>query len=289
MRRQVVLALVASVVLNFASSAVEADMIRIDFESFPGPDGILGSTDDIPAPDCGPGPFSFCGPLSSEFSSVGLTFSSGTLFQGNFFPGSSPSNHYISSSPPNVTLSVPVFGISIESYSFWTGVLTAFDMLDNVIATDVLENPDEGMSFLAGTLSVSTSQPIRRFTVQAQGGPDLILNLDNLTLNPVPEPSACHDEDGDGEANETDACPNTPHGVKIDQAGCSLQQFCSAIDASTLLGALTCKKSDWKNDQPLMKPSEADCTVAKGARGRFDDRCVPREQGVHSQEPFTVN
>ena len=73
------------------------------------------------------------------------------------------------------------------------------------------------MSFFAGTLSVSTIQPIRRFTVQAQGGPDLIPNLDNLSLNPVPDPSACHDEDGDGEANETDACPNTPRGIEIYQ------------------------------------------------------------------------
>ena len=32
---------------------------------------------------------------------------------------------------------VVFFGISIESDPFWTGVLTAFDSLDNVIATDV--------------------------------------------------------------------------------------------------------------------------------------------------------
>lgn len=83
------------------------------------------------------------------------------------------------------------------------------------------------------------------------------------------------DNDGDGVPNSKDSCPDTPPGVPIDQAGCSLDQFCSAIEAKTLLGKKTCRKSDWKNDEPLMTPREADCKVAKGVSGQADDRCVP--------------
>ena len=181
MRYRIILALVVmSSILAVAIPEIKAD-IAIDFEHFPGPDGILGTADDVPTPNC---PGSLCGPpLTNEFSSIGVTFLGGTLFQGGLFPGSSPSNHYISSTPSDVTLSVPVFGISIESYSYWTAVLTAFDKLNSVIGTAVLTNPNEGVTPLLGTLSVSTNQPIHRFTVVAQSGPDHILNLDNLTLN----------------------------------------------------------------------------------------------------------
>lgn len=84
------------------------------------------------------------------------------------------------------------------------------------------------------------------------------------------------DQDGDGEADATDTCPDTPEGAEVDQAGCSLEQFCTAIDATTPQGVRICKKSDWRNDEPLMNAKEADCWVEKGGRGRADDRCVPR-------------
>jgi hypothetical protein len=84
------------------------------------------------------------------------------------------------------------------------------------------------------------------------------------------------DQDGDGEADATDTCPNTSEGAEVDQAGCSLEQFCTAIDATTTQGARICNKSDWRNDELLMRAKEADCMVAKTGRGRADDRCVPR-------------
>jgi hypothetical protein len=181
MRYRIILGLVVmSSILAVAIPEIKANT-AIDFEHLPGPDGILGTADDVPTPNC---PGSICGPpLTNEFSSIGITFSGGTLFQGGLFPGSSPNNHYISSTPLDVTLSVPVFGISIISYSYWTAVLTAFDELNNVIGTAVLTNPNEGVTPLLGTLSVSTNLPIHRFTAVAQSGPDHILNLDNLTLN----------------------------------------------------------------------------------------------------------
>ena len=156
--------------------------VFIDFERFPGADGILGSTDDIAAPSC-----QICGRLSNEFSSMGVTFSGGTLAQGNLFPVSATNNHYITSTPLDAALSRIVTGISITSYSFWTTTLYALDENNNVIASDTLTNPNAGSSFFLGTLSVSTDRPIRRFTVLAAGCEigkqcDKIVNLDDLSL-----------------------------------------------------------------------------------------------------------
>jgi hypothetical protein len=159
--------------------------VLIDFERFPGPDGIIGTADDIPAPTC---PGGFCGLLSSEFSGTGVTFTGGTLFEGGFFPGSLSTNHFISASPPDAIVSRLVTGISIRSYSFWTATLYALDENNNVIAANTLTNPNAGSAFLLGTLSVSADRPIRRFTVlpagcQIGGGNcPQILNLDDLVL-----------------------------------------------------------------------------------------------------------
>jgi hypothetical protein len=80
------------------------------------------------------------------------------------------------------------------------------------------------------------------------------------------------DGDGDGEEDSTDWCPNT--GVAaVDAAGCSLAQFCAAIDTSTSVGTRTCKASDWRNDEPITTPK--DCAVLKQGRGE-PSVCVPR-------------
>jgi hypothetical protein len=194
--RKLLFSLLTSVLL--ATTSVQADTIAISFEAFPGPDGVLGTIDDVPAPICGGGVISICGPIGSDFSTMGIQFSSGTLFQGSFFPGTTSFNHFISSSPPDATFSFPVYGISILSYSLWSDVLYAFDSSNNVIVTDTLTNPSSGSSFFLGTLSLSIAQPIRRFTVLpsgcsigATGGAcSEILNLDNLALTTAtPEPS----------------------------------------------------------------------------------------------------
>ncbi len=83
------------------------------------------------------------------------------------------------------------------------------------------------------------------------------------------------DTDGDGEDDSTDSCPATPAAQEVDGDGCSLDQFCGLVDASDRTGSRVCKKSDWKNDEPIMKSRDRDCTVDRGDRGREDDRCVP--------------
>jgi hypothetical protein len=75
-----------------------------------------------------------------------------------------------------------------------------------------------------------------------------------------------HDADADGEEDSTDACPDST-GRAVDASGCTIQQFCGAINAATSQGTAWCNAADWRNDEPLGNP--ADCV----ARGRY---CVPR-------------
>jgi hypothetical protein len=175
--------LIASTVASFlfAAAPALAKPVSIDFESFPGPDGVLGTADDLPSYD------GSIIPLSNEFAAIGLNFDRGTLFKGDFYDGD-PDNHFLSSSNPIGRFSVPVFGISIESYSHWTATLSAFDINGDLIDSFVLFHQNDGPFFDRGTLSLSTSQQIYSFRVDADT-PDHILNLDNLVLN-IPAPTA---------------------------------------------------------------------------------------------------
>jgi hypothetical protein len=61
------------------------------------------------------------------------------------------------------------------------------------------------------------------------------------------------DSDGDGEDDATDRCAGTPAGLSVDEAGCSLAQFCASRTA-------TCKRNDWLNDEPgVKKPRDCTC------------------------------
>ena len=79
------------------------------------------------------------------------------------------------------------------------------------------------------------------------------------------------DEDGDGEADPTDACMETGSEVVVDDSGCSLTQFCASIDTSTRIGVRTCRESDWMNDEPLTHAR--DCSI-----DRLSGLCVPGER-----------
>ncbi len=187
------LAVFAGLLIALAlSQPAGAQTVLVDFETFPGPDGSFGTPDDIPAPPCAGG---ICSSLSNEFSSFGMTFSRGSLGTLALFPGAPATNHYITSSPPDATFTRQVTGISITSYSFWTATLYALDSTGAILDSDTLVHPSPGSSFFLGTLSVSTTAPIARFTVLAAGcsigGPcNPILNLDDLALTEKapPEP-----------------------------------------------------------------------------------------------------
>jgi cysteine-rich repeat protein len=71
------------------------------------------------------------------------------------------------------------------------------------------------------------------------------------------------DGDGDGEPDVKDRCPGTLPGAPVDDAGCSLAQFCASFDVSTVQGALRCRFADWGNDEPLMGLLGGDCRVER--------------------------
>ena len=144
------------------------------------------------------------------------------------------------------------------------------DLADNCPKTP---NPDQAERDVDLIVDVCDPFPDDGDNAQAQCEADRTQCESALTqclANVVP------DQDGDGEADATDACPNTPIGAAVDQAGCSLAQFCAAIEVMTKLGNAICKDSDWQNDNPLAVSSKGDCWVKKGNPGRADDLCVLR-------------
>jgi hypothetical protein len=195
--RKLLFPLLTSALLAAAAS-VQGATITISFEAYPGPDGKLGTSDDIAVPDCP----SFICPAGwgNNFATMGITFA-GPLVQSPWFPGSGSSNHYIYEAM-DAGFSFPVNGISVLSYSYWSVAIYALDSSHNVIATNTLANPNSGSAPLLGTLSLSTVQPISEVWVLPSGcsiggsesACDGILNLDNLVLTTpdgttTPEPS----------------------------------------------------------------------------------------------------
>jgi hypothetical protein len=83
------------------------------------------------------------------------------------------------------------------------------------------------------------------------------------------------DDDDDGQPDILDACPGTAAGAAIDAAGCSVEQFCGQADATTPTGRRLCKRLDWDNDEPRMKPGARDCTLDRPRRGPQEARCIP--------------
>ncbi|MCH7869778.1 MAG: hypothetical protein IH881_18940 [Myxococcales bacterium] len=83
---------------------------------------------------------------------------------------------------------------------------------------------------------------------------------------------ATADSDKDGVRDTADTCLGTERASEVDGVGCSVKQFCAAIDASTRMGEAVCKMSDWQNDEPL--GNAGDCAIQKQGRGQ-PSVCVP--------------
>jgi len=77
----------------------------------------------------------------------------------------------------------------------------------------------------------------------------------------------CADSDGDGEADETDGCPDSAPGSAVDHEGCDRDQFCERVEVKAFRDRKLCRSSDWRNDEPTTK-RPVDCMVAKQAGGR---------------------
>jgi hypothetical protein len=153
--------------------------VVIDFETLPGSDGELGTSDDV-APPTSP---TISG-LSDQWAAVGVHFNRGSLFySAQGFLGSGFENYYVSSQPMEGKFSAPVYGIAITSYSKWNAKLTAFDGDDRIMAVAKLWHPQPGGPWHRGTLRVCTSEPIAKFQViEESEDAQLILNLDRLVL-----------------------------------------------------------------------------------------------------------
>ncbi len=167
--------------------------VVIDFEHYPGPDGQLGTADDVVPPSTcpggGPGGCPVAG-LSNQWSTLGVFFTRGTLFaapQG--FPGAGFGNHYLSSLPVEGSFSAPVYGIEITSYSKWNAKLVGYDGNGRVLGVANLWHPAPGTSgpWHRGTLRLCSSEPVARFAIiEESGNASLILNLDVLVLATSP-------------------------------------------------------------------------------------------------------
>ncbi len=172
--------------------------IVIDFEASPGPDGKLGTRDDIPTPS----PCDLCRPLSVlGYDAMGVNFTSGQLTAGNLFPpspGHGPNNHFSTSSVPDATFSVPVFRINLTSYSVWNLTLYAFDASGAILDADTFVNPggpfnpNGSLNFALAQMEVSSPVPIARFTVRPEGclpsepGCSAIVNIDDMVFDSMP-------------------------------------------------------------------------------------------------------
>lgn len=173
----------AAVTMLLVAGSVSAATIRVDFETTPGLDGILGTADDEPMSG------ESIRWIRDDLSAAGITFTQGTLFTGSFFDGN-PANHFLSSTNPIGTFSIPVYGISIQSYSVWNATLYAYDAGGRVLASNRILN--ENQQFEYRELSLSTTEAIAGFAVLPDNS-NYILNLDNMVLTttaPVPEPSS---------------------------------------------------------------------------------------------------
>ena len=123
-------------------------------------------------------------------------------------------------------------------------------------------------------------------TILESSGKDIAgrprLDLSSITPGQPPDPNTppcpdcpptCADSDGDGEADSTDKCPNTPAGEAVDDAGCSREQWCHTITPGTWRARGDCRALDFLNDEPR---NARDCRVDRKGWGGTDDECVPR-------------
>jgi len=179
MRELRVLALAAACII---SQSALANTLAVDFQSVPGADGTLGTADDLAMPARFTPTW-----ITEELAPVGIHFSVGSMVRSGSFNGN-PDNIYLSSTQTAAYFDMPVFGIRVDSHSWWNATLIAYDVSGNIVATDrILNDTNEAVY---DTLAVTSAAPIYRFTVLPDN-PNYIINLDNMVLNitPVPEPS----------------------------------------------------------------------------------------------------
>jgi hypothetical protein len=136
------------------------------------------------------------------------------------------------------------------------------DAVDNCPATpnpDQFDSDDDGLGDACDPFPGNANNELAQCEVDFN---DVYAELNECLATPV-----FSDADEDGEHDETDSCPVTPAGELVDDAGCSIAEFCGR---QVRLAA--CNQSDWTNDEPLGNP--LDCWATEGEDRSFE--CVPR-------------
>jgi hypothetical protein len=126
-----------------------------------------------------------------------------------------------------------------------------------------------GETTIQGLVSDTTSTTTTTTTSTSTTSTTTTSTTSTTTTTTTTLPPFCQDADGDGIADPIDLCADTPAGALVDTAGCSKPQFCARIDATTREGARRCRRSDFQNNEPIMRPKDVDCAVeGRGAAAR---------------------
>lgn len=162
------------------SNNLSADVISIDFEYFPGPDGILGSGDDIPTqPD---------DLVLDQYASANVRFlpgAPGTLYN---MIGGLPGDHSMYSTGPRSEglirgeFILPVSSISARIFfgdSFGNDFLRALRQDGTVIAQVIPTFYDE-------LVSISADEPIYGFVIDGRDLGPPFATLNDLSFNVIP-------------------------------------------------------------------------------------------------------
>lgn len=109
---------------------------------------------------------------------------------------------------------------------------------------------DLGMCQQEAQACVATAAQLEKALGQAQAA------IDELTADP----------DMDGVIAARDDCPETPCGEEVDANGCSRDEFCRSVPTDGANWKKLCRRSDWKNDEPLLdKPKDCEPDTSEGA------------------------
>lgn len=182
------LTILSAAALLAATPSYAQTQVLIDFETTPGPDGLLGTADDVPL--TAPSLFSSqTTQLTTEFSSVGLTFTMPTTNDANevllaqsFSP---PGTH----SPVNLlaagsglvlggTFSVPVFEVS-ALVGITSNGATGADILKIFDAGGISLGTVQGSET---TVTITSAVPIARFEIRDSGAISDVVAIDNFSF-----------------------------------------------------------------------------------------------------------